>query len=70
MLVHRLRFFALVQRRTTVVTKRVGISLQLFLQQVIHLAFGREDRLQLIALFFQLVLLAADLHLFQFGEMA
>ena len=70
MLVHRLRFFALVQRRTTIVAESISIRLQLFLQQVIHLALGREDRLQLIALFFQLVLFTADLHLFQFGEMA
>ena len=58
------------QRRTTVVAKGVGIGLQLFLQQGVHLALGRQNRLKLIALFFQLVLLAADLHLFQSGEMA
>ena len=70
MLAHRFRFFTLVKRRAAIVAESIGIGLQLFLQQVVHLTFRGQNRLQLIALFFQLVLLAADLHLFQFGEMA
>ena len=70
MLAHRFRFFTLVKRRATVVAEGIGIGLQLFFQQVVHLTFRRQNRLQLVALFFQLALLAADLHLFQFGEVA
>ena len=69
-LAHRFRFFTLAQRRTTIVTKGVGIGLQLFLQQVIHFAFRRQNGLQMVAFFFQLALFTADLHLFQSGEMA
>ena len=70
MLAHRFRFFTLVKRRAAIVAESIGIGLQLFLQQIVHLTFRGQNRLQLIALFFQLVLLAADLHLFQFGEVA
>ena len=69
-LAHRFRFFTLAQRRTAIVAKGVGVGLQLFLQQVIHFAFRRQNGLQMVSLFFQLVLLTANLHLFQPGEMA
>ena len=70
MLAHRFRFFTFVKRRAAFVTESIGISLQLFFQQVVHFTLRSQNRLQLVALFFQLVLLAADLHLFQFGEVA
>ena len=70
MLAHRLRFFALLQRRTTIVAIGLSVSLQLFLQQVIHFTFRSQNGLQLIALFRQFILLAADFHLFEFGKMA
>ena len=68
-LAHRLRFFALFQRRTAIVAIGIGVSLQLFLQQVTHLALGGQNALQLIAFFRQLVLLATNFDLFQFGKM-
>ncbi|GCU56882.1 hypothetical protein HmCmsJML030_02937 [Escherichia coli] len=68
-LAHRFRFFAFLQRRTTFVTVGLRVCLQFFLQQVIHFTLGSQNALQLVALFFQLTLLTANLHLFQFGKM-
>ncbi len=68
-LAHRFRFFAFLQRRTTIVTVGLRVCLQFFLQQVIHFTLGSQNALQLVALFFQFTLLTANLHLFQFGKM-
>ncbi|MNG96816.1 hypothetical protein D3C79_558990 [compost metagenome] len=70
MFTHRLGFRTLGNRRAAIVAVGQCIGLDLFLDQSVQLALGGQQRLQLIALFGQFVLLTADLELFQLRQMA
>ncbi len=68
-LVDGLRGLALHQRRTAGVAELLGVGGQFVADQLLQLGLAVEDAEDLLALLGQLVLLAADLHLFQAGQL-
>ncbi len=69
-LVQRLRRFALDDLRATIVAIGFGVLKNLFLDQRLQSRRALQRFLQPVSLFLELVLLAADLHFLEFGQIS